>query len=456
VCYTTTALRRNDIIDTPTNKDVVDGGIVELNDYGGNVVTIYGDINCANPETQKTCDTNGQCTFFAEAGDYVLEVNGRPQNITISVNITVVNDVSSQRIWGDRYKGELTTDVGVTLTDEFSVLLYDGNYYSYTGSDPFPVIVAPGTVPTAPDYKLRNPTDHDSDINRNAVGAHDDIYIRTVTLAEAIAEDAPIGTGYSIDDVFYKVVDISESGGFYASLNATKKLEINLNQSSIPASLINSITVGSGCNFLTITDALDLCRKIKVYSQNKNVNISLLSGFELNEQVVISGADLSYCIVTSEDATVNVNANVWTLPIQEGGYTPAITARFGAISPLFNVVFDAGEDASSDESKAGFVAGGFGKILSSGGINSGEHLGFINLNGRGLYCFQNGEAQANYSELNNNYVGHRCSNNSRSQIRLSNLNNCSLFSIMCDSSYINASQATVECFMFFCNLYILL
>lgn len=172
VGYTTTALSRNDIIDTPTNKNVVDGAIVELKDYDGNLVTIYDDINGTNPETQKTCDTNGQCTFFAEAGDYVLEVNGRPQNITISVNITVVNDVSSQRIWGDRYKGELTADAGVTLADEFSVLLYDGNYYSYTGSDPFPVIVASGTVPTAPDYKLKNPTDHDSDINRNAVGAH--------------------------------------------------------------------------------------------------------------------------------------------------------------------------------------------------------------------------------------------------------------------------------------------
>lgn len=172
VGYTTTALSRNDIIDTPTNKNIVDFSIVELKDYDGNLVTIYDDINGTNPETQKSCDADGQLTFFAEAGDYILETNGKQQYITLSVNITVVNDVSSQRIWGDRYKGELTADAGVKLTDEFSVLLYDGNYYSYTGSDPFPVIVASGTAPTAPDYKLRNPTDHDSDINRNAAGAH--------------------------------------------------------------------------------------------------------------------------------------------------------------------------------------------------------------------------------------------------------------------------------------------
>lgn len=53
VGYTTTALSRNDIIDTPTNKNVVDGAIVELKDYDGNLVTIYDDINGTNPETQR-------------------------------------------------------------------------------------------------------------------------------------------------------------------------------------------------------------------------------------------------------------------------------------------------------------------------------------------------------------------------------------------------------------------
>jgi len=284
--------------------------------------------------------------------------------------------------------------------------------------------------------------EHNDTLNRSAVGAHDDIYIRTSTLSQAISEDAPIGTRYLIENVRYDVVNIGDTGGFYAPLNASKKLRIDLTQPIIPSSLINSITVGTGGNFSTITDALNLCRKIRTDSNQSLISISLLSGFVLNEQVVISGVDLSYVSISSVDTTVPVSPNVWTMPIQEGGYTPAISSRFGAVSPIFNVVFDAGEDASSDENKAGFIARGFGKILSTGGVNIGEHLGFINLNGRGLYCFQNGEAQANYSKLNNNYVGHRCSNNSRSQIRWSNLNDCTSFSIMCDSSYINASQTT--------------
>ena len=223
VGYTTTALSRNDIIDTPTNKNIVDFSIVELKDYDGNLVTIYDDIKGTNPETQKSCDADGQLTFFAEAGDYILEVNGIPQYITISVNITVVNDVSSQRIWGDRYKGELTADAGVTLTDEFSVLLYGGNYYSYTGSDPFPVIVASGIVPTAPDYKLRNPTDHDSDINRNAVGAH------TASAIELLGGNTVqdyINNNIKVEDV-NELITLSLDDSFLGSVIKTSAFNLN-------------------------------------------------------------------------------------------------------------------------------------------------------------------------------------------------------------------------------------
>lgn len=87
VGYTATALSRNDIEDTPTNKNVVDFAIVELKDLQGNLVTIYDDEEGTNPETQKTCDTNGQVTFFAEIGDYNLEINGKSQRINLAANI---------------------------------------------------------------------------------------------------------------------------------------------------------------------------------------------------------------------------------------------------------------------------------------------------------------------------------------------------------------------------------
>lgn len=84
VGYTATALSRNDIEDTPTNKNVVDFAVVELKDLQGNLVVMYDDAEGLNPEAQKTCDTNGQVTFFAEIGDYDLEINGKAQRINLS------------------------------------------------------------------------------------------------------------------------------------------------------------------------------------------------------------------------------------------------------------------------------------------------------------------------------------------------------------------------------------
>ena len=72
-----------------------------------------------------------------------------------------------------------------------------------------------------PIYDIKSPTvgfNHSNSTNRSAVGAHDDIYIRTKTMAQAIAEDAPVGTRYIITDLDaarYDVVLAADSGGLY-------------------------------------------------------------------------------------------------------------------------------------------------------------------------------------------------------------------------------------------------
>lgn len=446
------------------NLEDVDGKNYSVNtpvyvtNSAGVAQQLYRDIGGTVPIAQdgidNQTDSNGEFTFFVEEGNWIVSAGGDKKTIYVvgpdyfNNQIEAVSDSIIEKTNGVGVTpviGDFNT--GFTFTDINQAGTYNNGgtveYYIFVGGESnLPHSVAPSTNPVGDsNYQQVSFNDHNATANRGAVGAHDLIYIRALNMPEAISENAPIGTRYLIENVRYDVVSITDSGGFYAPLNALKKFKVDLTQPVIPASIINIITVGSGGNFSTITDALDLCRRIRTDSSQSSVSISLLSGFVLEEQVIISGVDLSYVVVSSVDTTVSVSQNVWTMPIQEGGYTPAISARFGAVSPVFNVVFDAGEDASSDDNKAGFVARGFGKILSSGGAGPGEHLGFINLNGRGLYCFQNGEAQANYSELNNNYVGHRCSNNSRSQIRWSNLRNCTSFSIMCDSSYINASQA---------------
>lgn len=95
----------------------------------------------------------------------------------------------------------------------------DGVAYIYAGVDLLPVTVPPGTDPSVSvDYESVAFNDHSKDINRNAVGAHDDIYIRTVTSLELISENAPSGTRYLITDLDYArydIVESTDSGGFY-------------------------------------------------------------------------------------------------------------------------------------------------------------------------------------------------------------------------------------------------
>lgn len=110
---------------------------------------------------------------------------------------------------------------GFTYTEEGDVGI-DGNnkFWIYNGSLPFEV--TKGTVPSEPDYSVFDHT--------TAVEAHDDIYIRTLTLAEAIAEDAPVGTRYQISDwadAQYYVVEGSDTGGLYSpSMASGRKLKL--------------------------------------------------------------------------------------------------------------------------------------------------------------------------------------------------------------------------------------
>lgn len=95
--------------------------------------------------------------------------------------------------WGDRFKGRFSA--GFTYETEDDVGRgQDGNYYKYVGSDPFPKVVAAGTVPSVPDYIQVEFNDHNSKTNRNAVGAHDEIYRRKTTVAEIESEV------FSVDD----------------------------------------------------------------------------------------------------------------------------------------------------------------------------------------------------------------------------------------------------------------
>lgn len=157
VAYTATALSRNDITDTPTNKNIVDGAIVELKDLDGNLVVIYDDESGSNPETQKSCNTNGQLTFWAEVGDYILIINGEVNFITIgaSVKFTKQSRQAIEAVYkAQGYNNVFFFEDGFTYTESNDVGIYeDGTAWTYADAGALPVTVAAGTVPSEGVYR---------------------------------------------------------------------------------------------------------------------------------------------------------------------------------------------------------------------------------------------------------------------------------------------------------------
>lgn len=109
--------------------------------------------------------------------------------------------------------------VGFDYTEAGDVgIADDWTIWEYAGSDPLPVTVAPGTVPSAPDYEMVSFNDHSRDINRNAVGAHDDIYARTFDdLSDLVNSSYQITAGKVIKLKSYRVEGVG--GGDFLIVN---------------------------------------------------------------------------------------------------------------------------------------------------------------------------------------------------------------------------------------------
>lgn len=187
----------------------------------------------------------------------------------------------------------------------------------------------------------------------------------------------------------------------------------------------------------TLKKAVNYFSKFFPATADTTIDVTTPAGYVQDDQILIYGKNLSFVRFKSTDSIVPVNAAVWVGPITEVGYTPCISVKNGAIAH-FDIVFDAGETVTADQSKAGYIVRTGAKLLSSGTVDL--HLGFKNLNGRGCYIVQNAIAQVNYGDFSNCFQGLRASNQGFAQVRWGNVSNCKNFGLMCDSSYINASS----------------
>lgn len=227
------------------NKNYVSGQDVYIKKTNGTLANIYRDLagtsQIAQDGLSNVTNSNGQFTFFVEAGDYNAEYAGQVTPITVvgpdyfnnrideTVN-QIILDLSTSR--GFRVRGtfaagftyELPNDVGLDAS---------GNAWVYTDVDALPFTVPAATSPSFPTYtqvtfnQASNISYTENGNVENALRKRAGYY----TLAEAQALTLEIGQSVFItdyDDAKYTCVDVSDVGGWYLA-GSTSKLRLQLN-----------------------------------------------------------------------------------------------------------------------------------------------------------------------------------------------------------------------------------
>lgn len=142
-----------------------------------------------------------------------------------------------------------------------------------------------------------------------------------------------------------------------------------------------TVTVGSGGDYSTINDALAaLSAYYPIYvSGGFTATISLLTGFKMAEQVLVSGIDLSWITITSVDAEVAIDRSALTT-IFDNAY-PAFGVKNGCL-PVISALFDM-DTSGTATSRHGIYAASFGRVRVDAGC------GVKNAGGIGLHLHNN-------------------------------------------------------------------
>lgn len=110
-----------------------------------------------------------------------------------------------------------------------------------------------------------------------------------------------------------------------------------------------TVTVGTQGDFNSLNQALEfITRKNSVYnSQGLRVEVQLLSGFVLDEQVIVDGQDLGWIVITSVDPVVMIDGAGITEVVIESR-RPAFLGINNATLPVIGVQFDYGTGPKGD------------------------------------------------------------------------------------------------------------
>jgi hypothetical protein len=202
--------------------------------------------------------------------------------------------------------------------------------------------------------------------NLTETAAWDDVY--QIETTDPVVGGAPNpGTGAGMSNIPHLQL-----------LRRTKWLRDELEKLTVTAPI--AVTVGSGGNYATINAALAaLSNRAPAYvSGGISATITLLAGFVMAEQVIVTGVNLGWITLLAQDAEVTINRSaLTTVPAGETARYPAFGAYDGGYLPIIGCQFvmnTSGSSAGRDGIRLN--GGGSGaRILSGCGVRNAGGCG---------------------------------------------------------------------------------
>ena len=185
---------------------------------------------------------------------------------------------------------------------------------------------------------------------------------------------------------------------------------------NLPIAADITVTVGSGGDYPTINAALEaLSRKYPLYKkEGHTVEISLLSGFIMQEQVLLRGVDLSYITISSVSAEVVIDREYLTENFRASAF-PAFAGDNSSKLPIINTLFNmnttgdaAGRDAFGLWDASTLVikgnkgiknAGGNGVYLSHASLLNADRAIIIDSGNHNIFAAEGATANADKCQL---------------------------------------------------------
>ena len=190
----------------------------------------------------------------------------------------------------------------------------------------------------------------------------DGYYEAIFSLSEKIKNkvDAIDGKGLSTNDFTDYYKSLVESGSSESTIISAVNAWLDAHPSiSTTSPQLRStdvtVTVGSNGDYSTIGGAIEELSKFHKV-MNVNATVMLLSGFVMNEQVVVDSNDLGWITIVSEDTEVSVNSSALqqqTVFVPQHGVGVAVgiysafTARNNATLPNIGCLFNMGRTSTA-------------------------------------------------------------------------------------------------------------